>query len=83
LRRVKMRRTARPIWAIADIMYKAYDHPSLSDWIDREMHQILKSAGKLQETMPPYEAKQFGSLCNSVVQLAGCFIDTMPSKKDL
>jgi hypothetical protein len=48
-------------------MYQAYGDPSLSGWINREMHEIRKSAGKPQETMPPHEADQLGSLCNSVV----------------
>lgn len=83
LRRVKMRNIARRIWAIADILYKAYDDPSLSDWIGREMHQILKSAVRFKETMPPREAAQLGSLCDSVVKMASRFLDQMPSKKDL
>jgi len=48
-------------------MYQAYGDPSLSGWINREMPEIRKSAGKPQETMPPHEADQLGSLCNSVV----------------
>ena len=83
LRRVKMRNIARRIWAIADILYKAYDDPSLSDWIAREIHQILKSAGKFQETMPPREAEQLSRLCKSVVKMASRILHQLPSKKDL
>ena len=44
-----MRNIARRNWAITSIMYQAYGDPSLSDWINREMHETLKSAGKLKK----------------------------------
>lgn len=35
--RVTVRNVARRIWAIADILYKALEDPSLPEWIDREL----------------------------------------------
>ncbi|NQV58105.1 MAG: response regulator [Alphaproteobacteria bacterium] len=70
LRRVKIRNIARRIWAIADVLYKAYGDPSLPDWIERELLQILKSGRKFNEIIPPREIMQLGSLCDTVIQTA-------------
>lgn len=83
LRRVKMRNIARRIWAIADILYKAYGDPTLPDWMDRELQQILKSGRKFHEVIPPREVAQLGALCDSVIQVANRLRNEMPSEKDL
>lgn len=83
LRRVKMRNIARRMWAIADVLYKAYGDPSLSDWIERELLQILKSGRKLQEAIPPREVAQLGGLCDTVIQAANRLRVGRPSETDL
>jgi DNA-binding response OmpR family regulator len=83
LRRVKMRNIARRMWAIADVLYKAYGDPSLPDWIERELLQILKSGRKLHETIPPREIAQLGGLCDTVIQTANRLRVGSPSETDL
>ncbi|MDA1098899.1 MAG: response regulator [Proteobacteria bacterium] len=83
LRLVKMRNIARRIWAVADVLYKAYGDPSLPDWIERELLQILKSGRKLHESILQREADQLGSLCNTVIQTANRLRTEVPSQKDL
>lgn len=83
LRKVKLRNIARRIWAIADILCKAHADPSLPDWIDGELQQILKSAAKMHETMPPRDAPHLGSLCDTVIQAANRIRQEVPSHSDL
>lgn len=83
LRRVKMRNIARRIWAIADVLFKACNDPSLPDWIERELLQILKSGRKLHETIPPREVAQLGSLCDTIMQTANRLRSGTPSEKEL
>jgi len=83
LRKVKVRNIARRIWAIADILYKGYDDPSLPDWIDAELQQILRSARAFHDAISPRELAQLGSLCDSVVQVVNRIRQERPSEKDL
>ena len=70
LRRVKVRNVARRIWAIADILYKALEDPSLPEWIDRELAQILKSGRTFHEDISPREVAHLGAFCDSVIKVA-------------
>ncbi len=81
LRRVKVRNVARRIWAIADILYKACKDPSLPDWIDRELVQILKSGRAFHEAISPREVAQLGVLCDSVLKVANTIRDERPTEK--
>ncbi len=83
LRLVKMRNIARRIWAMADVLYKAHNDPSLPDWIERDLLQILKSGRKLHESIQPREVEQLGSLCDTVMQTANRLRTETPSEKDL
>ncbi len=83
LRLVKVRNIARRIWAIADILYKANDDPSLPDWIDRELQQILKSGRGFHEAISPREVAQLGTLCDSVVRIANRLRSQRPNERDL
>ena len=83
LRRVKVRNVARRIWAIADILYKAFEDPSLPDWIDRELLQILKSGRTFHEAIASSQTAELGSLCDSVIQVANKIRDERPTQKNL
>ena len=83
LRLVKVRNIARRIWAISDILYKGFDDPSLPDWIDRELEQMLKSAGGFHDALSPRELAQLGTLCDSVIQIANRLRGQRPSERDL
>ncbi|MBT3532622.1 MAG: hypothetical protein HN478_02020 [Rhodospirillaceae bacterium] len=83
LRRVKIRNVARRMWAIADILFKAREDPSLADWIDQELQQILKSGRTFHESIEPSEAAQLGSLCDSVVRVANTVRNERPTERNL
>jgi hypothetical protein len=78
-----VRNIARRIWAISDILYKGFDDPSLPDWIDRELEQMLKSAGGFHDALSPRELAQLGTLCDSVIQIANRLRGQRPSERDL
>ena len=83
LRRVKVRNVARRIWAIADILYKALEDPSLPEWIDRELAQILKSGRTFHEAISPREVAQSGVFCDSVIKVANTIRVEGPAEKNL
>ena len=83
LRKVKVRNIARRIWAITDVLYKAYDDPSLADWIDQELEQVVKSGRAFHEAISPRELVQLGRLCDSVIKVARRIQGQRPALKDL
>ena len=83
LRRVKVRNVARRILAIADILYKALEDPSLPEWIDRELAQILKSGCTFHEAISPREVAQSGVFCDSVIKVANTIRVEAPAEKNL
>lgn len=83
LRKVKVRNIARRMWAITDVLFKAYEDPSLPDWIDRELEQIVKSGRGFHESIPSRDLAQLGSLCDSVLKVARRMHGERPMIKNL
>ncbi len=83
LRLVKVRNIARRMWAIADALYRSYEDPSLPDWIDRELIQILKCGRAFQESLQPRETAELGGLCDAVINVTNTIRNERPSEKNL
>jgi hypothetical protein len=83
LRRVKIRNIARRVWATSDNLYKAHGDPSLSDWIDRELLQILKSGGVFHDTISSVEAARLGGLCDAVIRVVNTIRDEGANERRL